>query len=201
MPIVVNQNTHQGLKLVNGASYTGVDVILDRAHPGHYVSANTILHFGPPASILLASASTRDLHFVGMPPGTLVLTPISTPILCQKKRAWQQTDVIRRGLPCVAAFVCKDYKVQSRTLDVVALELRGTRTTVVNGEAVPSQCDPYSLYVQLSRCRSLDGIRLLSRARERDMVGNTVPESMAAAEKRLEQLSEATIGEAETWDW
>jgi hypothetical protein len=81
------------------------------------------------------------------------------------------------------------------------LELRGTRTTVVEGKAVPSQCDPYSLYVQLSRCPSLDGIMLLSRAQERDIVGNTVPENMAAAEKRLEQLSEATIRDAETWDW
>ena len=49
-----------------------------------------------------------------------------------------------------------DYKVQGRTLGRVALELRGTRSTVVNGEAVPGQC-------------------------------------MAAAEKRLEQLSEVTV--------
>ncbi len=41
---------------------------------------------------------------------------------------------------------------------------------------------------------------LLSRARERDIVGNTIPENMAAAEKRPEQLSEATIREAETRD-
>jgi hypothetical protein len=83
----------------------------------------------------------------------------------------------------------------------VALERRGTRTTVVNGEVVPSQCDPYSLYVQLSRCRSLDGIILLSRVRERDMAGNTVPENMTAAERRLEQLSKETIKDAESWDW
>jgi len=91
--------------------------------------------------------------------------------------------------------------VQSKTLRRVALELRGTQTTVVNREAVPSQCDPYSLYVKLSQCPSLDGIMLLSRAQERDIVGNTVPEVITAAEKRLEQLSEATIREAETWDW
>jgi hypothetical protein len=52
----------------------------------------------------------------------------------------------------------------------MALELRGTRTTVVNGEAVASQCDPYSLYVQLSRCRTLDGVMLLSGVRQRDFV-------------------------------
>ena len=83
----------------------------------------------------------------------------------------------------------------------MALELRGTRTTVVNGEAIASQCDPYSLYVQLSWCRTLDGIMLLSRVRERDFVGNIVPENMTAAEKRLEQLSDATVADAETWDW
>ncbi|KAM4064170.1 Arrestin-lik [Hirsutella rhossiliensis] len=34
MPVVVNHNTHQGLKLVNGASYTAVEVIVDKAHRG-----------------------------------------------------------------------------------------------------------------------------------------------------------------------
>ena len=73
--------------------------------------------------------------------------------------------------------------------------------TNVQGERVPSQCDPYSLYVQLSRSPSLEGIMLLSKVQERDIVGNTVPENMVAAEKRLEELSEATIREAESWDW
>ena len=47
----------------------------------------------------------------------------------------------------------------------------------------------------------MDGIMLLSKARERDIVGNTVPENMAATEKRLELLCEATIRDAESWDW
>ncbi|KAF2176614.1 hypothetical protein K469DRAFT_733695 [Zopfia rhizophila CBS 207.26] len=151
MLVVVNQNTHQGLKLVNGASYR--------------VSADSILHFGPLAGILLALETTIDFRF--------------------------RNDITRKGLPCTAAFACTDYKVQ------------GTRTTNINGQAVPSQCDPYSLYMQLSRCTSLGGIMLLSKARERDVVGNTVPESMDEAEKRLEELSEATIKEAEeNWlDW
>jgi hypothetical protein len=67
----------------------------------------------------------------------------------------------------------------------------------VSGQAVPSQCEPYSLYVQLSRSPSLQGIMLLSKVRERYMIGNTVPENMVAAERRLEELSESTIREAE----
>jgi hypothetical protein len=42
---------------------------------------------------------------------------------------------------------------------------------------------------------------VISKARERDFVGNEVPENMVAAEERLELLSDATIGEAELWDW
>ncbi|PVH67870.1 hypothetical protein DL98DRAFT_564766 [Cadophora sp. DSE1049] len=123
MPVVVNQNTYQGLKLVNGASYTALE-------------------------------TTVNVRFISMPPGTILLTP----------RPWQQNAVTRKGLPCTAAFACTDYK-----------------------------CDLYGLYVQLSRCTSLGGIMLLSRARERDVVGNTISENMAGAEKRLEQLRETTI--------
>ncbi|KAM4055548.1 PIF1-like helicase [Hirsutella rhossiliensis] len=196
MPVVVNQNTHQGLKVVNGAGYTAVAVIPDRAFPGHRVSAELTLHFGPPAGIVLASETTRDLHFVGMPAGTILLTPISVKITAQRKRPWQRNDVSRRGLPCAAAFACTDYKVQGGTIERVALELRGARTTTVEGRAVASPCDPYSLYVQLSRCPTLDGITLVSEVRERDFIGNRVPKEMTAAQARLEELSGLTTREA-----
>ncbi|KID59322.1 arrestin domain-containing protein, partial [Metarhizium hybridum] len=199
MPIVVNKNTLQGLKLVNGASYTAVDVILDKSYPGYRISADTILHFGPPAGIILKADSTKAFNFVGMPPGTILLTPLRVRINCQRKRLWQQTDCSRKGLPCTAAFACTDYKVQGRTLERVALELRGTRTTNFNGEAVPLACDPCSLYVQLSRCPTLDGIMLLSKVRKRDFIGNTTPESMTIAKDRLEDLSETTLVEFHTW--
>ena len=132
IPVVANQNIHQGLKLVNGASYTALDVLLDKAYPGHHINSNTILHFGPPAGILLAAETTRNSIF------TILLTPMSTKIECQRKRPWQQSDVSRRGLPCAAVFACTDYRVQGRTLDRAALELRGTTITKINGEAVPS---------------------------------------------------------------
>ncbi|KAK4067220.1 hypothetical protein Purlil1_13893 [Purpureocillium lilacinum] len=110
-----------------------------------------------------------------------------------------QNDVSRKGLPCTAAFACTDYKVQGRSLDRAALELRGTRTTNIDGRVVPAQCDPYSLYVQLSRCCTLDGIMLVSKVRERDLVGNRVPHEMTAAQSRLEELSERTVREALSW--
>jgi hypothetical protein len=120
---------------------------------------------------------------------------MSVNIQCQRKRPWQQNDVSRKGLPC-GAFACTDCKVQGRTLECVALELRGMRTTNIGGRAVPSQCDPYSLYVQLSRCPTLDSIILLSEVRERDLIGNRVPGEMTTAQGRLEELSDRTIKEA-----
>ncbi|KAM4060911.1 PIF1-like helicase [Hirsutella rhossiliensis] len=147
MPVVVNHNTHQGLKLVNGAGYSAVEVIVDKASPGHRISSDMTIHFGPPAGYYW-------------------------------NRRRQRTST------------------STTTPERVALELRGTRTTKVDGRAVPSQCDPYSLYVQLSRCRTLDGITLVSKVRERDLVGNRVPEEMTAAQARLEVLSERTVEEA-----
>lgn len=201
MAVVVNHNIHLGLKLVNGATYTALDVILDKAYPGHRISPDTILHFGPPAGIVLEAKTTRDFHFVGMPPGTILLMPMTIKIECQRKRSWQQNEVTRRGLPCAAAFACTDYKVQGGNFDKVALDLRGTRTTNVNGETIASRCDPYSLCVQLSRCGWLNRIMLVSKVRERDFVGNNVPKDMMAAVEKLESLSNTTIRDAESWDW
>ena len=42
----------------------------------------------------------------------------------------------------------------------------------------------------------LDGITLVSEVRERDFIGNRVPEEMTAAQARLEELSRQTTREA-----
>jgi hypothetical protein len=87
--VVVNQNTHQGLKLVNSVSYEVLDVIFDKIYPGHRINADIILYFGPPAGILLAAKLTRDFYFVDILSGVILLTLISTRIECQRKRPWQ----------------------------------------------------------------------------------------------------------------
>ncbi|KAM4054419.1 PIF1 protein [Hirsutella rhossiliensis] len=147
----------------------------------------------------VASETTKEYYFVGMPPGTILLTPMSVKIQRQRKRPWQRNDVSRKGLPCAAAFACTDYKVQGRTFERVALELRGARATNVDGRVVPAQCDPYGLYVQLSRCRTLDASMLVSKVRERDLVGNRVPEEMSGAQSRLEELCGRTIRGVLRW--
>lgn len=196
MPVAVNQNTHQGLKLVNGAYYTAVDVIIDGKFPGYRVDANTLLHLGPPAGLLLTGVATQDLHFVDLPAKTILLLPVTATIKKAVKRPWQTVSVKRCGLPCTPTFACTDYKVQGRTLTRAVLELRGTRTTRRGGEVMASSCDAYSLYVQLSRCRTLADLRLVSEVRREDFIDNRVPDEMLKGEERLEELSEATIAAA-----
>ncbi|XP_044716508.1 AAA domain-containing protein [Hirsutella rhossiliensis] len=170
MPVVVNQNTHQGLKVLT-------------------------VHFGPPAGIVLASETTRDLHFVGMPSGTILLTPITVKITAQRKRPWQRNDVGRRGLPCAAAFACTDYKVQGGTIERVALELRGEDDDG-RGQGGGVAVRP----VQPLRA----ALAVPDARRHHARIGgagagpyrNRVPGEMTAAQARLEELSKQTTQEA-----
>ena len=79
MPVVVNQNTHQELRLVNGASCTAAEMVVEGV-TAHRVSAALMIHFGPPAGIILESETTRDLHFVGMLAGTILVNEHKNPV-------------------------------------------------------------------------------------------------------------------------
>ncbi|KAM4064159.1 PIF1-like helicase [Hirsutella rhossiliensis] len=157
-----------GLKLVNGAGYSAVEVIVDKASPGHRISSDMTIHFGPPAGILLESATTKDLHF---------------------------NDVSRKGLPCAAAFACTDYKVQGRTPERVALELRGHgRRKSMEGPCLAMR--PVQLICAAIALSNARRHHARVQGAERDLVGNRVPEEMTAAQARLEVLSERTVEEA-----
>ncbi|KAM4061742.1 PIF1-like helicase [Hirsutella rhossiliensis] len=180
MPIVVNHNTHQGLKLVNGASYSAVEVIVDKAYPGHRISADMTIHFG----------RRRDHSRIG--------DDEISPLLPAKKAVATQR---RQPKGFAVRSSVRVHGLQGAGQNAGARGPRAARDTDDedgwNGGA--SQCDPYGLYVQLSRCRTLDGIMLVSKVRDRDLVGNRVPEEMTAAQARLEVLSERTVEEALRW--
>jgi len=67
---------------VNGAGYTGLEVILDRVYLGYWVDDDVILHFGLLAGILLALETMSGIYFAGLPPSTILLMPVSTKIEC-----------------------------------------------------------------------------------------------------------------------
>ncbi len=198
MPVVLNQTVWAGLKAVNGAVYTAHRAIIDPKYPGRNIGGNVWLHLGPPAGLLVSSESTAEYEITGLPKGMLLLQPRSAKIAMTKFRGrasnLRHISVSRKGLPCAAAFACTDFKVQGRTLLNVWLDLRGTRETVeVDDSRTASKVSPESLYVQLSRARSLRGIRFLSEARPQDIEGNKVSQEMQDAMDRLSVLSMKTL--------
>ncbi|KAG7408961.1 ATP-dependent DNA helicase PIF1 [Fusarium oxysporum f. sp. raphani] len=189
MPVVVNKNTYTGLRVVNGAEFTAVDFIPDPKFPGPYLADDVTIHFGPPLGILLESQETKDLTIPTLPAGTLLIRPI-THVLDPANSYYKflSGKCTRRGLPVVPAFVLTDYKAQGKTFVDVLLELRGNR--VANGQ--PSRCDFTSLYVQLSRCKTLQGIRLLNLVRPQDFLGNKPDQGIVDAMRRLTDLAVET---------
>ncbi|KAM5344579.1 hypothetical protein ACJ41O_013114 [Fusarium nematophilum] len=189
MPVIVNKNTYTGLRVVNGAEFTAVDVIPDPKFPGYYLADNVTIHFGPPLGILLESQDTKDLAIPALPTGTVLIRPITHTLdPTNSHYRFLSGKCTRRGLPVVPAFVLTDYKAQGKTFVDVLLELRGNRMT--NGQ--PSKCDFTSLYVQLSRCRTLQGIKLLNSVRPQDFLGNKPDQSMIDAMQRLTDLAVET---------
>jgi hypothetical protein len=189
MPVVVNKNMYTGLKVVNGAEFTAADIIPDPKYPGYCLADDVTIHFGPPLGILLQSKETASLAVPVLPAELVLIRPISHSIdPTDSHFKFLSTKCTRRGLPVVPAFVLTDYKSQSKTFPQVLLELRGNRMT--NGE--PSKCDFTSLYVQLSRCTTLRGIKLLSPVRAHDFLGNKLDQAMVDAVQRLKSLAAKT---------
>jgi hypothetical protein len=136
MPVNVNHNTHQGLKLVNSASYMAIEVILDHSYSGHRISASKTIHCGPPAAIMRDTEIIKDVHFIEMPAGIILLTPMSVKLQCQWKRPWQQHNDSR-----MAGHVDPNF----RSLGCLSSPLHafiGWLTVVTTSEPLPS-----------SRCR------------------------------------------------
>ena len=198
MPVVLNRTVWPGLKAVNGAVYTAHQAIIDPKYPGRNIGGNVWLHLGPPAGLLVSSESTREYEITGLPRGMLLLQPRSAKISMTKFRrglsSLYRNSLSRRGFSCAATFACTDFKVQGRTLDNVWLDLRGTREMIEpDSSRTASKVSPESLYVQLSRARSLGGIRLLSEARPQDIEGNKVSQEMQDAMDRLAAMSMTTV--------
>ncbi|UPK91002.1 hypothetical protein LCI18_001937 [Fusarium solani-melongenae] len=187
--MVINKNIYTGLKVINGAEFTAVDIIPDPKHPGYHLADDVTVHFGPPLDILLQSSETTSLAVPALPAEMVLIRPISHTLdPTDSHFKFLSTKCTRRGLPVAPAFVLTDYKSQSKTFAEVLLELRGNRMT--NGEL--SKCDFTSLYVQLSRCTTLRGIKLLSPVRPQDFISNKLDQTMVDAMQRLKNLTAET---------
>ncbi|KAJ3561011.1 hypothetical protein NPX13_g9105 [Xylaria arbuscula] len=116
MPVVVNKNIYTGLKVVNGAEFTAADIIPDPKYLGYHLADDVTIHFGPPLGILLQSTETENLTILSLPPGTVLIRPISYTVDPTSSHfRFLSGKCTRRGLPVVPAFVLTDYKAQGKT--------------------------------------------------------------------------------------
>ncbi|KAI0976119.1 hypothetical protein F4678DRAFT_469165 [Xylaria arbuscula] len=166
MPIVINKNIYTKLKIINKVKFTA-----------------------PPLGILLQSTKTKNLIIPSLPPETVLIRPISHTVdpassyfrfLSRKCTRWK--------LPVVPAFVLTNYKAQGKTFVKILLKLQKIRVT--NGQ--PSKCNFTSLYIQLSKCKTLQSIKLLSLIQHQDFISNKLNQTIVDAMQKLRNLADKT---------
>ncbi|CAG8000836.1 unnamed protein product [Penicillium nalgiovense] len=107
----------------------------------------------PSASVIFKPDRTPATHFDQLPASTMPIFPIERSI------SVKGLSVRRKQIPIFPAFCLVDYKVQGSTLSAAILDLKND--TARRGQ--DSHRKYCSLYVQLSRLRSFEGLHLLQK--------------------------------------
>jgi ATP-dependent DNA helicase PIF1 len=197
MPVVVTRNQLTGLKLVNGAPLRAVDIFPDLSAGTIALASDATLHLGPPAAVLLQSDDIADVATPGLPRGTILIKSKTAAI----PNAMRGKDRRSRGRPgfrwvthrtgplCTPAFAMTDQKSQGKQFSDVLLNLKGVR-----GSGTATRPSFMSLYVQLSRAESWEGLYLFRKPARGDFIEpkNVLAEDMRDAVLRLERLGDQT---------
>ncbi len=167
-----------------------------RRTPASRINEDTIIHFGPPAAILLESETTTDFHFVGLPRHD------------PAHAHWHYDNVPEKAAVAAARRQAEGFAVQ-RSVRLHRLQGAGqdagpgsTRAArdAHHGDLRP-ECSVAMRPLQLVRAAVKMPIagwdHAAVRGAQRDFVGNVVPSEMMEAEERLGRLSDATVSEAE----
>ena len=197
--MIINQNVAKGLKVANGCEFTAVGVIPDPRYPFSSVENGVLLHFGPPAAIILKNKDTVDLRIPGAPPGTFLLQPgswnitqmINRSLIRGKTNESVLGTITRHALPCTPSFAITNYKSQGQEYDKVTLGLYAPR---LGRDKEPTKLEFESLYVQLSRAKTLDSIHLSRPVKRSDFLQ---PSRGAYLDTGLARLNEKSIRTAQ----
>ncbi|KAF6803975.1 DNA repair and recombination protein [Colletotrichum musicola] len=147
MPEVVNENTYMGLKVVNGAEFTAIDIVHPPGLRQIAISDRVSVFLGPPSGIILQSDATQGITFPYMPPNTIMLPAKGVrlnearygKVLRAGSAGKGRFGLFRTGLPCTPGFALTDYKAQGRTISKTLLGLYGRKPTRTTGE--PGKCE------------------------------------------------------------
>jgi hypothetical protein len=136
----------------------------------------------PPKCILLEQDSTTNPIFPEM--GSK-----ATPIFCSSGPVKiGNMSITRHQVPVTPAWAITDYKVQGSTYEAVTLDLHRQSISSKDGSSHKRYC---SVYVQLTRVRSLLDLFLLQPVTLRDLNGK--PDKLLIVEdRRIAQLAMST---------
>jgi hypothetical protein len=141
-----------------------------------------ILCTKPPACVLFRQDNSRQLAFKDLEAQVVPVFPIERSITVKGY------SVRRKQVPMCPAFSLTDYKVQGLTLTTAVLDLKAD--PIAKGQNEHKKfC---SMYVQLSRLQSLEGLNLLQEIDMKD-VQLRPHDSLVAEMERLHKLEEETI--------
>lgn len=142
----------------------------------------TVFCSKPPACVLFRPDNPKHPAFEGLDGDVFPIFPIERSIQVKGLSVW------RRQVPMCPAFCLTDYKVQSRTLSAVVLDLRNDRHA--KGQ------DPHrkfcSQYVQLSRPTTFKRLYLLQRIESKD-VAFRPHINLVGEMQRLQELEQKTL--------
>ena len=141
-----------------------------------------ILCTKPPVCVLFRQENSKHPVFDGLEAKVVPVFPIERSIKIK------EYSVRRRQVPICPAFSLTDYKVQGSTLTTAVLDLKND-PTARGHDKHKKFC---SMYVQLSRLRSLSGLHLLQKIDMNDLEFRP-HDDLVAEMGRLHQLEQETL--------
>ena len=136
----------------------------------------------PPKCVLFEQDSTTNAMFPEM-------GSTATPIFCLSGSVKiGNMSITRHQVPVTPAWAITEYKVQGSTYEAVTLDLHRQSTSSKDGSSHKRYC---SVYVQLTRVPSLQGLSLLQPVTLGDLSGK--PDKLLVVEdQRIAQLAIST---------
>jgi hypothetical protein len=204
MPCMILANINSALGLVNGSRGTATGLELDpngknRIHIIKNLLFNTncvvvisaefftvdevhVLCTKPPRCIMFRQLKTRKTGFKDLDDDLIPVFPIIRSINVKS------CSIRRKQVPMCPAFSLTDYKVQGQTLSNAVLDLK--QNSALRGQN--SHRRFCSLYVQISRLQSFNGLHILQKIQRSD-IECWPHENLRTEMQRLENLQRQTI--------
>lgn len=130
-----------------------------------------------------------DIQYEGLPPDVFPVFPTQSTLTFD-----DNIKIQRKQIPLTPAFAMTEYKVQGASFKTAVLDLHWPDGTERGDEADWRHKRFFSVYVQLSRLETLDGVHLLQPIQFADIDNKPHPDpALVRFSARLDELSEQTL--------